>query len=127
MKEYEDRTNPLNDFRSREREARRKAMPIQDRAAVALGSALVGGSKIAKSAIMVYAFVLHMVAFIVLAGFSSRHVDKLEELEEMCAQLRPVAGVGGAFVAGEGVDPVVGGAVAAVAETTGRALLNKLF
>jgi homeobox protein cut-like len=128
MKEYEDRTNPLNDFRSREREARRRAMPIQDRAAVALGSALVGGSKVAKSAIMVYAFVLHMVAFIVLAGFSSRHVDKLEELEEMCAQLRPVGGLGGAaLVAGEGLDPVVGGSVAAMLETTGHALLRKLF
>ncbi|KAG7667197.1 putative Protein CASP [Nannochloris sp. 'desiccata'] len=128
MKEYEDRTNPLNDFRSREREARRKAMPIQDRAAVALGSALVGGSKIAKSAIMVYAFVLHMVAFVVLAGFSSRHVDKMEELEEMCAQLRPVGGLGGAaFVAGEGADPVVGGAVAEVVESTAHALLRKLF
>jgi len=128
MKDYEDKTNPLNDFRSREREARRRAMPIHDRAAVALGSALVGGSKIAKSAIMVYAFVLHMVAFIVLAGFSSRHVDKMEELEDMCAQLRPVGGLGGAaLVAGEGVDPVVGGSVATVVETTGHALLRKLF
>ncbi len=125
MKEYEDRTNPLNDFRSREREARRKAMPLQDRAAVALGSALVGGSKIAKSAIMVYAFLLHMVAFIVLAGFSSRHVDKLEELEEMCAKVHS-GGLGGVFVAAEGVDPVVGGAVAAVVENTGRLLLEKL-
>ncbi len=126
MKEYEDRTNPLNDFRSREKELRRKAMPLQDRAAVALGSALVGGNKIAKSAIVVYAFVLHMVAFIVLAGFSSRHVDKMEDLEEMCAHL---GGLGGAlpFVSGgEGVDPVVGGAVAQVMETTGHALLRKL-
>ena len=117
MKDYEEKVNPLNDFRSREREARRKALPLQDRAAMAVGSALVSGSRVAKSAIVVYALVLHLIAFVVLAGFSHRHADKLDALEEMCAQLQPV-GVGGGLVSSEGTDPVIGGAVAAVVKET---------
>lgn len=114
MKDYEDRVNPLNDFRSREREARRKALPLQDRAAMALGSALVSGSRVAKSAIVVYALALHLIAFLVLAGFSHRHADKMDALEEMCAQLQPAGGL----VNIEGTDPVIGGAVAAVVKET---------
>lgn len=58
----------LADFRVREKEARRRKMPIQDRAAYAVGSAFISGNKIARSAIVVYALVLHFIAFIVLAG-----------------------------------------------------------
>ena len=112
-KEYEDRVNPLTDFRSRDLEARRRALPIQDRAAMVLGSTLVSGSRVAKSAIVIYALALHMVAFLVLAGFSQRQSDKMDALEEMCAQFGAGAGgVGGALV--DGTDPVVGGAVATV-------------
>ena len=114
MKEYEDRVNPLTDFRSRELEARRRALPIQDRAAMVLGSTLVSGSRVAKSAIVIYALALHLVAFLVLAGFSQRQSDKMDALEEMCAQfgVGGAGGVGGALV--DGTDPVVGGAVATV-------------
>lgn len=91
-KEYEDKVvNPLNDFRRREREARRKAMPLQDRAAVAVGSALVSGGRLTKSMIIVYAFALHLMAFIVLAGFSHRHADRLDQLEELCAGIHGLA------------------------------------
>jgi len=56
------------DFREKERAARRRQMPIQDRAAYAVGSAFVSGNKFARSAIVGYAFVLHLIAFVVLAG-----------------------------------------------------------
>ena len=130
MKEYEDRVNPLSDFRTREREARKRAMSLQDRAAMALGSALVSGSRVAKSAIIVYAFVLHLIAFIVIAGFSHQHANTLDKLEELCGGSGGASGgissasASGGGGAGAGVeiltDPVVGGAVAATVQDTIR-------
>lgn len=84
MKEYEKKMNPFTDFKTREKEARRRKLPIHDRAAYAVGSAFVSGSKIARSAIITYVFVLHFVAFIVIAGFSHRHTEKLDALESLC-------------------------------------------
>lgn len=68
MKEYEERVNPFGDFRAREREVRRQQLSLQDRAVYAVGSTLVSGSKVARSAIVAYALILHFVAFLVLAG-----------------------------------------------------------
>ena len=132
MKEYEARVDPLNDFRSREREARRRAMPLQERAAFAVSSALVGGNKIARSAILLYALALHMIAFVVLAGFSHRHTSKMDALEEMCSHL----GTAGSIVGGDGsanagslimTDPVVGGAVAMAAKEALNALRRRIL
>jgi homeobox protein cut-like len=135
---YEERVNPLGDFRAREREARRAALPAHDRAAFALSSALVGGSRATRAALAVYAFLLHAVAFAVLAGFSARHADRLEELQDLCGQLHPLDAGGGALDGGGGgagggdastggagalVDPVIGGAVA----ESGRRLLARLM
>ena len=84
MREYEKKMNPFTDFKAREKEARRRKLPIHDRAAYAVGSAFVSGSKIARSAIITYVFALHFVAFIVIAGFSHRHTEKLDALETLC-------------------------------------------
>jgi homeobox protein cut-like len=139
MREYEDKVvNPLSDFRKREREARQRALPLQDRAAVAVGSALVTGSRAARSAIMVYAVALHMMAFIVLAGFSHRHVDRLDQLEELCAGLHPLdasgvtasqndASGGVATVAEVDLDPVMGGGATAAARGALGALRRLLM
>ena len=107
MKEYENKMNPFNDFRAREREARRRKLPIHDRAAYAVGSAFVSGSKIARSAIVIYALALHFIAFIVIAGFSHRHSEKMDELESLCMDYNIKHGLSGADKSV--VDPVMGG------------------
>lgn len=87
----------------------------------------------ARSAIVIYALVLHFIAFIVIAGyalsqneysirlarnlilifsflsrrFSHRHSEKMDALEELCKDYN--LNHGGTQV---GVDPVVGGSVA---------------
>ena len=68
MKEYESRIDPFSDFQAREREARRKGMPLQDRAAYALSSAL-SGNKTARTIILVYALLLHFGVFLLMAGY----------------------------------------------------------
>ncbi|KAI8107225.1 hypothetical protein M9434_001868 [Picochlorum sp. BPE23] len=107
MKEYENKMNPFNDFRAREREARRRKLPIHDRAAYAVGSAFVSGSKIARSAIVIYALALHFIAFIVIAGFSHRHSEKMDELESLCMDYNIKHGLSGGDKSV--VDPVMGG------------------
>jgi len=127
--DYEEIVDPFNDFRAKEREARRRRMPLQDRAAFAVGSALVSGNKVARSAIVVYALALHFVAFLVLVGFSHHQEGKIERLEELCAKVHPLAAGAGGVAGGEQdahVDPVMGGAVAAAAAAgaAGRTLLQ---
>ena len=104
MREYEKKMNPFTDFKAREKEARRRKLPIHDRAAFAVGSAFVSGSKIARSAIITYVFVLHFVAFIVIAGFSHRHTEKLDALETLCHEYN-VQHQGSTSME---VDPVIG-------------------
>jgi homeobox protein cut-like len=103
MKEYEKKMNPFTDFRTREKEARRRKLPIHDRAAYALGSAFVSGNRIAKSAIVIYALALHFIAFIVIAGFSHRHSEKMDALETLCHDYNLKHGTNSV------VDPVIGG------------------
>lgn len=82
----------------------------------------------ARSAIVIYALALHLIAFLVLAGFSSRHVDKMEELEEMCSQLSLVGSNSVAVNSSvAGVDPVVGGGMAAVVQEAVGALRRRLM
>ena len=103
MKEYEKKMNPFTDFRTREKEARRRKLPIHDRAAYALGSAFVSGNRIAKSAMVIYALALHLIAFIVIAGFSHRHSEKMDALETLCHDYNLKHGTDSV------VDPVIGG------------------
>ena len=111
MPEYEESVNPFSDFRAREREARRKALSVQDRAALALGK-LVSGSAAARTAVFTYLMVLHMGVFFVLAGYSHKQADTLEGLEEACAKLRQFSSGngGGGMVRGRSGDddPVLG-------------------
>ena len=93
---------------------------------------MVSSNKVARSAIVVYALVLHLVAFVVLAGFSHRHVDKLDALEELCSQLGAEgsgagAGGGAADAASVGVDPVMGSGIATVVGETVGALRRTLL
>jgi homeobox protein cut-like len=113
MREYEDRvSDPFSDFRAKEREARRRAMSLQDRAAYALGS-MVAGSKAARSVVFLYALVLHLAVFLVLARYSNRSEERMEALEELCSEAGKVVGAGAA-----GMLPGGGGAAAAVASIT---------
>lgn len=109
MSEYEESVNPFSDFRARERDARRKALSVQDKAALALGK-LVSGSAAARTAVFTYLMVLHMGVFFVLAGYSHKQADTLEGLEEACAKLRQFSsGSGGVVGGGSGDDdPVLG-------------------
>jgi homeobox protein cut-like len=111
MPEYEESINPFSDFRARERDARRKALSIQDRTALALGK-LVSGSAAARTAVFTYLMVLHMGVFFVLAGYSHKQAGTLEGLGEACAKLRQFSsGNGGGGMVGRGSgddDPVLG-------------------
>jgi homeobox protein cut-like len=84
-----------------------RGFALPDRAAFAVSSVLLGGNRITRSAILVYALALHVVAFIVLGGFTHRAaINKLDALETLCSQ-HVLLGNG---THTEGVlDPVVGG------------------
>jgi homeobox protein cut-like len=126
MRQYEDRVNPFSDFRARELQARRRQMPLQDRAAFAVGSALVGGSRAARSAIVIYALALHFVAFLVLAGCvaapASRHVPAPCCRRPPCCRVTPAAPrpLPQVFAPPGGQDRAAGGAVCAGGRRGGR-------
>ena len=93
LKEYEDtHVNPFSDFREREKEARRRQLPMQDRFALLLGK-LVAGSAATRTVIFLYLLVLHVGVFLVLAGHSHRQAVDCEKMMVMAAS---------------GEDPVVG-------------------
>lgn len=84
-----------------------KGFALPDRAAYAVSSVLLGGNRITRSAILVYALALHVVAFIVLSGFTHRAaINKLDALETLCSQH---VLLGNGTNNGVTVDPVVGG------------------
>eukprot|EP00887_Chlorella_sp_A99_P007147 scaffold2.g7147.t1 len=80
--EYEASVNPFADFRAREREARRKQLPLQDKAMLGL-TTVITSSRGARTAVFCYALLLHFVIFLVLARSSHHHISKLEEAEEV--------------------------------------------
>jgi homeobox protein cut-like len=84
-----------------------RGFALPDRAAYAVSSVLLGGNRITRSAILVYALALHVVAFIVLGGFTHRAaINKLDALETLCSQH---ALLGNGTHTGGVLDPVVGG------------------
>ncbi|PRW51060.1 CASP-like [Chlorella sorokiniana] len=129
MAQYEQSINPFADFKAKEREARRKQLPLQDRAMYAVGS-LISGNSAARSVIFFYLLVLHAVIFLILARTSHSHVEHLESLEETCmrlhlggataAHLAAAAGTAGAAAGQAAV--AAGGAAAAAAGAAGAAV-----
>ncbi|EFN56705.1 hypothetical protein CHLNCDRAFT_144082 [Chlorella variabilis] len=128
MQQYEQSINPFADFKAKEREARRKQLPIQarrsrcgrlaaaarhsrgarsrqpDKAMYAVGN-LISGNSLARSAIFFYALALHAVIFLILARTSHRQAEHLEDLEETCLRLQHSHG----GAAGDGsIDPMLG-------------------
>ncbi|KAI3427262.1 hypothetical protein D9Q98_007195 [Chlorella vulgaris] len=96
MQQYEQSINPFADFKAKEREARRKQLPIQDKAMYGVAN-LISGNSVARSAIFFYALALHAVIFLILARTSHHQVAHLEDLEETCLRLQHshLAGSGG--------------------------------
>ncbi|PSC73915.1 Transcription factor CCAAT displacement CDP1 [Micractinium conductrix] len=126
LQQYEQSINPFADFKAREREARRKQLPLQDKAMLAVGS-LISGSGAARTAIFCYAMALHAVIFFILARTSHRHMEHLEELEETCLRLQhshtaAAAGGGSALPGGGGLAAAAGEAAQAAATAALRLL-----
>ncbi|KAL4425119.1 hypothetical protein ABPG77_008224 [Micractinium sp. CCAP 211/92] len=115
LQQYEQSINPFADFKAKEREARRKQLPLQDKAMYAVGS-LISGNSVARTAIFFYALALHAVIFLILARTSHRHVEHLEDLEETCLRLQhshtAAALTGGAAAAAAGGGGGAGGGAA---------------
>ncbi|KAL6768847.1 UBQ4 [Auxenochlorella protothecoides x Auxenochlorella symbiontica] len=127
MKQYEDGVNPFNAFRAKERTAATRGMPLTERAAYRIG-AVVAGSRIARSALMAYALVLHCVIFLVLARSAHKDMSAMTSIEASCSKLAAAQALNAAVpalnatAAGDvlrAVDPVTG--------AQGRRLLGALL
>lgn len=79
--------HPAADFKAREKEARRRQLPLQDKAMLML-TGVITSNQAARTAIFCYALLLHCVIFLVLARHSHHHIATLEEMDEMCLHYR---------------------------------------
>ncbi|KAK9803913.1 hypothetical protein WJX72_004650 [[Myrmecia] bisecta] len=69
---YEEKLNPFSDFRTRERETRRRQMHVADRVMFEFGQ-IISGSRFARLFVFAYILFLHFLIFWVLARWSHRH------------------------------------------------------
>ena len=87
-KKYEERMNPFQEFRGRQREQRRKALNVVDRSVLVI-SDLVFGYKYARIFLCLYIMLLHVLVMTMLGFISDRHHNSTAssgELKRLCEE-----------------------------------------
>ena len=85
-KAYEDRMNPFQEFRGRQRERRRKELNLVDRTVLIVGD-LVFGYKYARLFLCLYIMILHVLVMTMLGSMSDRHHRQtVDGVEQFCLE-----------------------------------------